>query len=107
MNFIYGINAVTESLKARARSFAWVGVAKERHDLRLQRVRTAVGNERVIQSFLLAEQRHVRAVAAVERLQNHVGENSLEDRVWMKPVGDKRVGRRGTRWAGHSIFRKY
>jgi 23S rRNA (guanosine2251-2'-O)-methyltransferase len=38
MNFIYGINAVTESLKARARSFAWVGVAKERHDLRLQRV---------------------------------------------------------------------
>ncbi|HTE90565.1 MAG TPA: 23S rRNA (guanosine(2251)-2'-O)-methyltransferase RlmB [Terriglobales bacterium] len=38
MNFIYGINAVTESLKARARSFTWVGVAKERHDLRLQRV---------------------------------------------------------------------
>src|SRR6267143_1230024 len=38
MNFIYGINAVTESLKARARSFAWVGVAKERHDLRLRRV---------------------------------------------------------------------
>jgi 23S rRNA (guanosine2251-2'-O)-methyltransferase len=38
MNFIYGINAVTESLKARGRSFAWVGVAKERHDLRLHRV---------------------------------------------------------------------
>jgi len=38
MNFIYGINAVTESLKARGCSFAWVGVAKERHDLRLQRV---------------------------------------------------------------------
>src|SRR5437879_8352558 len=38
MNFIYGINAVTESLKARGRSFAWVGVAKERHDLRLQSV---------------------------------------------------------------------
>src|SRR5438105_3670143 len=38
MNFIYGINAVTESLKARGRSFEWVGVAKERHDLRLQRV---------------------------------------------------------------------
>src|SRR5438477_9870805 len=38
MNFIYGINAVTESLKARARSFAWVGVAKERHDLRLKQV---------------------------------------------------------------------
>ena len=38
MNFIYGINAVAEALKARGRSFEWVGVAKERHDLRLQRV---------------------------------------------------------------------
>jgi 23S rRNA (guanosine2251-2'-O)-methyltransferase len=38
MNYIYGINAVAEALKARARAFQWVGVAKERHDLRLQRV---------------------------------------------------------------------
>ncbi len=38
MNFIYGINAVAEALKARGRAFQWVGVAKERHDLRLQRV---------------------------------------------------------------------
>jgi 23S rRNA (guanosine2251-2'-O)-methyltransferase len=38
MNHIYGINAVEEALKARGRAFAWVGVAKERHDLRLQRV---------------------------------------------------------------------
>jgi 23S rRNA (guanosine2251-2'-O)-methyltransferase len=38
MNYIYGINAVAEALKARGRSFQWVGVAKERHDLRLQRV---------------------------------------------------------------------
>src|SRR5947209_1669191 len=38
MNFICGINAVTEALKARGRAFEWVGVAKERHDLRLQRV---------------------------------------------------------------------
>jgi 23S rRNA (guanosine2251-2'-O)-methyltransferase len=38
MNYIYGINAVAEALKARGRSFAWVGVAKERHDLRMQRV---------------------------------------------------------------------
>jgi 23S rRNA (guanosine2251-2'-O)-methyltransferase len=38
MNYIYGINAVTESLKARGRAFAWVGVSKERHDLRLQRL---------------------------------------------------------------------
>jgi 23S rRNA (guanosine2251-2'-O)-methyltransferase len=29
---------VAEALKARGRSFEWVGVSKERHDLRLQRV---------------------------------------------------------------------
>jgi len=38
VNYIYGINSVTEALKARGRAFSWVGVAKERHDLRLQRV---------------------------------------------------------------------
>jgi 23S rRNA (guanosine2251-2'-O)-methyltransferase len=38
MNYIYGINAVAEALKARGRSFEWVGVSKERHDLRLQRL---------------------------------------------------------------------
>jgi 23S rRNA (guanosine2251-2'-O)-methyltransferase len=38
MHYIYGINSVTEALKARGRSFEWVGMAKERHDLRLQRV---------------------------------------------------------------------
>jgi 23S rRNA (guanosine2251-2'-O)-methyltransferase len=38
MNYIYGINAVAEALKARGRAFQWVGIAKERHDLRLQRV---------------------------------------------------------------------
>jgi len=38
MHYIYGIHAVAEALKARGRAFAWVGVAQERHDLRLQRV---------------------------------------------------------------------
>ena len=38
MNVIYGMNSVAEALKARARAFEWVGVAKERHDLRLQRI---------------------------------------------------------------------
>jgi 23S rRNA (guanosine2251-2'-O)-methyltransferase len=38
MNVIYGINSVAEALKARGRSFQWVGVAKERKDLRLQRI---------------------------------------------------------------------
>jgi len=38
MNYIYGINAVAEALKARGRAFAWVGVAKERDDIRMKRV---------------------------------------------------------------------
>jgi 23S rRNA (guanosine2251-2'-O)-methyltransferase len=38
MNLIYGINPVTEALKAHGRALEWVGVTKERHDLRLQRV---------------------------------------------------------------------
>jgi 23S rRNA (guanosine2251-2'-O)-methyltransferase len=38
MNILYGINTVTEALKARGRAFEWVGVAKERHDIRIQRV---------------------------------------------------------------------
>lgn len=38
MNVIFGINAVSEALKARGRAFEWVGVAKERHDLRLQKL---------------------------------------------------------------------
>jgi len=38
MNLIYGINPVTEALKSRGRALEWVGVTKERHDLRLQRI---------------------------------------------------------------------
>jgi 23S rRNA (guanosine2251-2'-O)-methyltransferase len=38
MNVIFGINPITEALKAKRRALEWVGVTKERHDLRLQRV---------------------------------------------------------------------
>lgn len=38
MNILYGINTVVEALKARGRNFEWVGVAKERKDIRLRRV---------------------------------------------------------------------
>src|SRR5437764_2616945 len=38
MNVIYGMNSVAEALKARGKAFQWVELAKERHDLRLQRV---------------------------------------------------------------------
>src|ERR1700747_845410 len=38
MHYIYGIHAVSDALKARGRAFEWVGMAKERHDIRLQRL---------------------------------------------------------------------
>jgi 23S rRNA (guanosine2251-2'-O)-methyltransferase len=38
VHLIYGINSVSEALKARGRSFEYVSIAKERHDLRLQRL---------------------------------------------------------------------
>lgn len=38
MDVIYGIHAVSEALKSRGRGFEYVGVAKERHDHRLQQV---------------------------------------------------------------------
>ena len=37
VNILYGINTVTEALKARGRNFEWVAVAKERKDIRLKR----------------------------------------------------------------------
>lgn len=38
MDVIYGINAVGEALKSRGRGFEYVGVARERHDSRVQRI---------------------------------------------------------------------
>src|ERR671928_1406084 len=38
MHLIFGINSVTEALKARGRAFEYISIAKERHDLRLQRL---------------------------------------------------------------------
>jgi len=52
MNLIYGMNAVTEAVKARGRAFEWVGVAKERHDLRLQRLVEECRRQRIALRFL-------------------------------------------------------
>ncbi len=38
MVVIYGIHAVSEALKSGARSFDYVGIARERHDQRMQRI---------------------------------------------------------------------
>jgi 23S rRNA (guanosine2251-2'-O)-methyltransferase len=38
VHLIYGVNSVSEALKTRGRAFEFVTMAKERHDLRLQRL---------------------------------------------------------------------
>jgi 23S rRNA (guanosine2251-2'-O)-methyltransferase len=38
VDIIYGINAVGEALKSRGRGFEYVGVSRERHDQRVQRI---------------------------------------------------------------------
>ncbi len=38
MSVVYGIHPVSEALKARGRAFEYVAVARDRHDVRLQRV---------------------------------------------------------------------
>ena len=38
MVVIYGIHSVSEALKSGARSFEYVGIARERHDQRVQRI---------------------------------------------------------------------
>jgi len=38
MDVIYGIHAVSEALKSRGRAFEYVGVARERHDHKMQRI---------------------------------------------------------------------
>ena len=69
MNLIYGINAVTEALKARGRAFEWVGVAKERHDLRLQRVIDECRRQAVAVRFLPR--------AELDRMAGHNGHQGV------------------------------
>ena len=45
MNYIYGINAVAEALKARGRSFEWVGVLNEGHELLKETVSAPAATE--------------------------------------------------------------
>src|SRR6266704_3691434 len=52
MHYIYGINAVSEALKARGRAFEWVAMAKERNDIRLQRLIEDCRRQKVQVRFL-------------------------------------------------------
>ena len=52
MGVIFGMNPVLEALRARARAFAWVGIAKERRDLRLQKLVQECRNSGIAVRFL-------------------------------------------------------
>ena len=80
MNFIYGINAVTEALKARGRGFEWVGVAKERHDLRLQRVIDECRKQAVAVRFVPR--------AELDRMAGHNGHQGVVAVTSAKQYGD-------------------
>src|SRR5450631_943395 len=89
MNYIYGINAVGEALKAKGRAFQWVGVAKERHDRRLQRVVDECRKQGVAVKFFsrpelddMAGNNAHQGVVAVTSAKQYIG---LED-----VVGGKR-----------------
>jgi 23S rRNA (guanosine2251-2'-O)-methyltransferase len=69
MHYIYGINAVSEALKARGRAFEWVGMAKERHDLRLQRLIEDCRRMSVPVRFLLR--------AELDRMAGHVAHQGV------------------------------
>ncbi len=56
MVVIYGIHAVSEALKSGARSFDYVGIARERHDQRVQRLIDDCRASGVQVRFLLREQ---------------------------------------------------
>ena len=56
MNVIFGINPVSEALKARGRALEWVGVTKERHDLRQQRIVEECRKQGVAVRFLTRQE---------------------------------------------------
>lgn len=69
MNYIYGINSVSEALKARGRAFEWVALAKERNDLRLQRIIEDCRRQGIAVRFMLR--------AELDRMAGHVAHQGV------------------------------
>ena len=69
MNVIYGINTVTEALKERGRALEWVGVTKERHDLRQQRIVEECRKQGVAVRFLTRQE--------IERMTHDAGHQGV------------------------------
>jgi 23S rRNA (guanosine2251-2'-O)-methyltransferase len=68
MAIIYGINPVTEAIRARGRGVEYVAVLKERHDQRMQRVIDAARAAGVTVRFLPRDQ-----MARLAGTENHQG----------------------------------
>ena len=68
MAIIYGINPVTESIRARGRAVEYVALVKERHDQRIQKVIDAARAAGISVRFLPRDQ-----VARLAGTENHQG----------------------------------
>jgi 23S rRNA (guanosine2251-2'-O)-methyltransferase len=84
MDRIYGLNAVSEALKARGRAFQYVGVARERHDGRLERLVQECRRAGVAVRFLgreeldrLAENALHQGVVAVTSVKSYADVDDL------------------------------
>ena len=108
MNYIYGINAVAEALKARGRAFQWVGMAKERHDIRLQRMIEECRKLGVPVKFLtrteldqMAGRAAHQGVVAVTSAKQY---SDLDDVVGAKRGGIRFVASCSTAWRIRTIW---
>ena len=75
MESIYGINAVSEALKARGRAIQYVAVARERHDARLQKLIEECKHAGVSVRLMPKPYNHpVRTAERVPRLSGAAGQ---------------------------------
>jgi 23S rRNA (guanosine2251-2'-O)-methyltransferase len=90
MAVIYGINAVTEALKARGRAFEYVAVARERHDQRVQKIITECRSQGI--AVRSTPRQDLDRLAATQSHQSVVAVTSEKD---YSDVDDLLAQRRG------------
>ena len=95
MNIIFGINPVTEALKARGRALEWVGVTKERHDLRLQRIVEDCRKQGVAVRFLTRQE-----IERMTHYHGHQGVLAVTSAKHYNDLDDLLAGKKGS----HSLI---
>lgn len=91
MDVIYGINAVAEALKSRGRGFEYVGVARERHDRRAQRIIDDCRRLGIAVRFLARQE--IDRLAGSAAHQGVVGVTSAKTYAEVEDVLQRRRGR--------------